>query len=49
VVLQEFYISSLHWSFYFVNDNIDVDFENPQIMRCIFCHDNPINATNPRT
>jgi hypothetical protein len=41
--------TSLCWSFYCVNDNTNVDFENPQIMCCIFCHDNPINATNPRT
>jgi hypothetical protein len=32
-----------------VNDNKNVDLENPQIMRCIFCFNNLVNATNPRT
>ncbi len=32
-----------------VNDNTNVDLENPQIMRCIFYFDSLINATNPRT
>jgi hypothetical protein len=39
----------LCWVFYYVNDNTNVDIENPQIMHCIFCHNNPINVTNPRT
>ncbi len=32
--------------FYYVNDNTNVDIENPQIMHYIFCHNRPINATN---
>ncbi len=35
--------------FNYVNDNTNVDIENPQIMHYIFCPNNPINATNPRT
>jgi hypothetical protein len=31
-----------------VNDNKNVDFKN-KIMSCILCHDNLINATNPKT
>ncbi len=41
--------TSLCWSFYCVNDNTNVDIENPQIMCYIFCHDNVVNATNRRT
>ncbi len=36
------------WAFYYVNDNTNVDLDNPQIMHCILCHKNPINATNLR-
>jgi hypothetical protein len=32
-----------------VNDNTNVDLENPQIKCCILCFDNLVNATNPRT
>ncbi len=42
-------ITSLCWFYYCVNDNENVDLENPQIMCCIFCHDNLVNATNTRT
>ncbi len=39
----------LCWSFYCVNDNAKVGLVNPQIMRCIFCYQNPIIGINPRT
>jgi hypothetical protein len=39
----------LCWAFYCENDNANVDLENPQIMSCILCHKNLVNATNPRT
>ncbi len=29
--------------------NVKVDFENAQIMYCIFCYKNPITTTNLRT
>ncbi len=32
-----------------VNDNKNVDIENPHIILCKFCFDNLVNATNPRT
>jgi hypothetical protein len=32
-----------------VNDNTNVDLENPQIISCIVCFDSLVNATNPRT
>ncbi len=37
------------WAFYYVNDNTNVDLKNAQIMHCILCNKNPINATNLRT
>jgi len=42
-------ISLTCWAFYCVNDNTNVDLENPQIMHCILCHKNPVNATNLKT
>jgi hypothetical protein len=30
--------TSLCWSFYCVDDNIEIDLENTQIMCCIFCY-----------
>jgi hypothetical protein len=41
--------TSLCWSFYYVNDNGEVDLENTQLMRCIFCYQNPVTRINPRT
>jgi hypothetical protein len=41
-------MEELHYVSLFIVLMINVDFENPQIMCCILCHDNPINATNPR-
>jgi hypothetical protein len=32
-----------------VNDNTNVDLENPPIIRCILCFDSLVNATDPRT
>jgi hypothetical protein len=34
---------------YCVNDNTNVDLENPQIIHYILCFNNLVNATNPRT
>ncbi len=41
--------TSLCWAYYCVNDNTYVDLKNPWIMHYILCHNNPINAMNPRT
>lgn len=39
----------LWWGFCCVNDNAKVDFENAQIMHCIFCYKNLIITTNLKT
>ncbi len=40
---------SLCWSFYCVNDNVEIELENIQIMRCILCYQEPIIGINSRT
>jgi hypothetical protein len=37
-----------YWGFFVVNDGVKINSCNPQIMRCILCHYNPIdvNAIN---
>jgi hypothetical protein len=40
---------TLSWSFYCVNDNLDIDLVNPQIMCCILCYQNLVIGINPRT
>jgi hypothetical protein len=37
------------WSFYYVNDNIEIDIENTQIMHCILCYQEPIIIINWKT
>jgi hypothetical protein len=39
----------LCWSFYRVNDNIEIDLENTQIMRCILCYQKVIIGINSRS
>ncbi len=34
--------------FYCVNDGKDIEGEGLQIIRCIFCHNNFVNAPNPK-
>jgi hypothetical protein len=41
--------NSLCWAFYFVHDNKEVNAIVLQIMRCIFCHNDPILNVNPKT
>jgi hypothetical protein len=41
--------TSLCWSFYCVNDNVEVDLVNTQIMHCILCYQNSIIGINPIT
>jgi hypothetical protein len=45
-LMEEFFYGG---AFNCVNDNAKVDFENAQIMQCIFCYKNPITTTNLRT
>ncbi len=40
---------ALCWSFYCVNNNKRVDVKCSQLMKCIFCHFNPILITNAKT
>jgi hypothetical protein len=40
---------SLCWSFYYVDDNTQIDFDNTQIMHCILCYQKPIIGINSRT
>jgi hypothetical protein len=35
--------------FYCVNDNVKVDLQNTQIMRCIHCNQNSVIGINPKT
>jgi hypothetical protein len=42
-------IIALCWAFYWVNDNKDVDVKSLQIMRCIFCYNNLVAISNPKT
>ncbi len=37
------------WSFYCVNDNIEIDLENTQIMCCILCYQELVIGINSRT
>jgi len=37
------------WSFYYVNDNVEVDLINTQIMCCILCYQKLVVGINPRT
>jgi len=39
----------LCWIFYCVNDNVKIDLENTQIMRCIICYQELIIGINLRT
>jgi hypothetical protein len=41
--------NALCWSFYYVNNNKLVDVKCFQLMRCIFCHFNPIVITNAKS
>jgi hypothetical protein len=38
----------LCWGFYYVNNNVAIDFENAQIICCILCHKKSIIITNPK-
>ncbi len=40
---------SLCWSFYCVNDTVEIDLENTQIMRCILCYQEFVIGINSRT
>jgi hypothetical protein len=35
--------------FFYVNDNVEVDFGNTHIMHCIFCYQNLVIGINLRT
>jgi hypothetical protein len=39
----------LCWSFYCVNDNVEVNLVNIQTMCCILCYQNQAIGINPRT
>jgi hypothetical protein len=39
----------LCWSFYYVNDNTQIDFEYTQIIHCILCYQEPIIGINSKT
>jgi hypothetical protein len=41
--------TSLCWSFYCVNDNVEADLVNTQIMHCILYYQKLIIGINPRT
>jgi hypothetical protein len=42
-------ITSLCWSFYCVNDNVEVNLVNTKIIHCILCYQNLVIGINPRT
>jgi hypothetical protein len=42
-------IIALCWAFYCVNNNKDVDVKYLQIMHCIFCYNNLVAISNPKT
>ncbi len=37
------------WSFYYVKDNTQIDFEYTQIIHCILCYQEPIIGINSKT
>ncbi len=39
----------LCWGVFCINDNVEVDLENTQMMRCILCYHNLVIIINPRT
>ncbi len=41
-------ILSFCWSFYCVNDNIEIDFENTQTMHCILCYQKHVIRINSK-
>jgi hypothetical protein len=41
--------NALCWAFYYVNNNKEVDLTTPQVMCCIFYHNNSILNLNPKT
>ncbi len=46
---KSYNIIALCWGFYCFNDNKDVDVKSLQIVGCIFCYNNLVAISNPKT